>query len=833
MKICPKCGGRFGDEVQACPVDGTALVAEQAGSSGYKVAGRFLLGDLVERRSVGDIYAAVEDGTGRKVWTFFAGPHVVPSDSYRDQVLRELQVVAGISSPTLLPVLAQGLVEDGRIYVVTEAPSEPSLAAHVGSQGPLSVAEAAAMARDVATLLKEFQGRGVAHRDLSPSNVFLSSGGARILDLGVTTVLGNNVFGDPWFLSPEQAQGRPVDARANFYSLGALFYYAICGMPPYKDTDPATLVERHKSGGFEPPTRARADLKLPPEVDRIAARAMAVNPLARYFSFDEMIQEFSRLAGDARQSAGAAVASAPAAQPAAAPAAQPAAAAPAAQPAAVAAQASSAATPGGTPSPAASSPAASTPAASSPAPAANPSPTQSPQQATGQDAAGAQSAAAARRRRRKGGFRATMWFMKGEQIQQAAAQDKEEELLKVTAGDGTISDQEKDLMDRYRDDGSIKAEDRAKFSLRTGRTGMMQAVQIPESPPVGRTVDERGVVESLDRSRKVWVWLGILVVLLGIGAFVFFMYRSSIPASFMPHTLGTDLEKEVPSFEPPPPKIAVPSLPALPSGSLKELWDGLLKAKAEALLPKGAAGPGEYLVAFDGKLKELSQVKTKPRRRHRRRKAIDPLTRVFRRKAPEVSKQLDAIRKDVVGKLVARVKWVKGKIYEGQDTDKWLAAYRAGALLSKMSAVPNKDEIDGIYQRMVRGFFQKPAAPARPATPGGAASKSPLAALSLGMDIDKAIAAIECVKVERVLSGTKQTVTCKGKGWTLVISASPKDKKITAAKYLVGGKEQGHLGGGKAGKSDKTDKPDKAGTPGKAGKPGTIAGTSRPRARAR
>ena len=772
MKICPKCGGRFGDEVQVCPVDGTALVAQKS-SGGYRVGGRFLLGNLVERRSVGDIYEATEDGTGRKVWTFFAGPHTVPSSAHRDKVLRELQVISGISVPGIVPVLAQGTVEDGRIYVVTEALSDASLAAHVGNKGPLTVSEAAAMARDVARVLKEFQGRGVAHRDLSPSNVFLSPGGAKLLSLGVTTVLDNKIFGDPWFMSPEQAQARPVDARANFYSLGALFYYGICGMPPYTDTDPATLVERHKSGGFQPPTKARPDLKLPAEVDRIVARAMAVNPLARYFSFDEMITEFGRLVGDAGQ---AAQASAPAQQAASV------------QPAAPAQQAASV-----------------QPAAPAPA-----------QPAGGQQAA--PSTAAGRRRRRKGGFRATMWFMKGEQIQQAAAAETDEkELLEVTAGDGQISDAEKDLMDRYRDDGSIKAEDRAKFSLRTGQTGMMQAVQVPESPSVGRSVDEKGVVESLDRSRKTWIWLGVVAVLVGIGVFAYYMWRNSIPASFVYKAMGKDLRGQVPSFEPPPPRIDLPALPAVPTGSLKALWEGLLKAKAGPLLPEGAAGPGEYLVAFEGKLTELSKVKATKRHRRRSRRPADPLVRDFKRKAGEVRKQLAEIRKDVVAKLSAKVTWTRGKVYEGQDTDKWIAAYRAGKILSQLDNVPNKEKIESLLRRMTKAFF-KESEKKEPAA-REAAAESPLAGLSIGMDVDKAVGTLKCLKVERVLSGTKQTVTCKGKDWTVVLTAFPKDKKITGAKYVVGGKEMGHLGGDVEKKDDKSKK--------------DARGAARPRARAR
>ncbi|MCD6497675.1 MAG: protein kinase [Deltaproteobacteria bacterium] len=763
MKRCPKCGAEYADNVQFCPVDGATLVAAssvQPAGSVYKVAGRFSLGDLVERRPVGDIYAATDDQTGKSVWVLFVGPQVLQGSGRRDQALRELKQTASVRSDVLVPVVDSGVVEDGRVYVVTESIAMSTLAAHVGTHGPLPVNQAVASLVKIATALKMLQSQGLAHRDMSPSNVFVDgAGNAKLLDLGVATCLGGNVCGDPWFMSPEQAEGRPVDPKGNIYSLGALFYYAVAGAPPFTDQDPKMLVQRHRTDNPVPPTKLRSDLGLSIAVDEFVGRAMSKSPLARFFSFDEVTTALQKLAPGfsvgsvASQPAGvAAVGAVSANSPA------PAAAAP------TPAAAASVSTPSAQPYPVGGAPAGKHSGA---------------QDATSSETPLAKGggAAAARRRRKKGSFRATMWFMKGEKMQMDPGEASEDELAKVTAGDGSISDTEKELEERYRDDGSITAEDRAKFSLRTGRTGMMQAVSIPDKPaPVMRPIGHKEAVQSLDKGRKVGVWFSVVGVIVIIAAFAAYFVWSSIPKTNVSKAVLDDLQQVIPDFEPPPPVIVRPTLPAYPQGETKALWAALVAKGVKPLFPGAVPGAGEYLVSFERKLAFEAKAKAVKGKHHRRRRKVSPFVNVVgRKKAIEAEKQYQDLRKKIIGGLVAALDRTKGKVYVGGDASMWKQAYRAGRILGDL-AVPPK----GVEAKMARllNFF----APAPPAPRTVPPQVPAFDKVQVGMAQGAATGLFHCVEVKRVVVKGIATVTCRlASSLVVTLVVSEKTKKIIGA----------------------------------------------------
>ncbi len=755
MKRCPKCQKTFPDEQRVCPEDGSPLVAEPGQAGGYQVAGRYTLGNLVERRPVGDIYEAADSASGASVWVFVAAPHVVPDAARRDLALRELRVAQGISSETLVRILDSGTLPDGRIFVVTERLDWPTLASRVGTSGPLPVEEAAAVARSLALLLKDFQARNVVHRDLSPSNVFVQGGKAKLLFLGVAPLAKENVFGDPWFMAPEQASGRPADARCNMYSLGGLFYYAVVGAPPYPDSDPQVLLKRHAAGGYRPPTQARPDLKLPPEVDHVVSRAMAVSPVARYFSFDEMALALGKLAGSSAQPAKAA--SEAAVPPAAAPRAQQ-------QDAAQQAGAGQAGAP---------------PAHAAPAQGAAESQTAGGGGAAGTAQQQEAQVAAGRRRRRKGGFRATLWFMKGEQIVEEAEKElSEDELLKITAGDGQISDAHKDLHERYEDDGSIRPEDRQKYSLRTGRTGMMRAVQVP----VGTEPVSTPTTSSAATSRLIWGVITALIFLGLLGAIIAYMMVTRIPESFVGAGLYSGIAEMVPDFEPERPKLTRPSLPDYPAGEAKALWKQLLTAPRtpEKILPAGRPGAGEILVAFARKLERVKSA--------RRRRRKDPFRLVAGRKAKKAAATYAKIRKEIVAALEAKAWAVQGKSYTGRNAKEWQEAYRAAHLLADLPGYPKAKEAKEVLGHIESFFAPSPARP-RPR-----AAANPLAGIQVGAKEVDVIGRLKCLRKERRLAGGRVQVTCAMAGGVIVRLTFEARKGLVSARALQGGKELGRLG---------------------------------------
>jgi serine/threonine-protein kinase len=168
----------------------------------------------------------------------------------------------------------------------------------------MPVAEAANMIADLARGLEAAHAAGVIHRDLKPQNVFLHRAGGevvwKILDFGVSRLAGegtltrDQLVGTPTYMPPEQAEGKPVDHRADLYSLGVVAYRAITGRPAYSGQDAAAILFRVASS--LPPAPTTLVPGLAPAADRVLAVAMAKPPDGRFQSAAELREAFLELA---------------------------------------------------------------------------------------------------------------------------------------------------------------------------------------------------------------------------------------------------------------------------------------------------------------------------------------------------------------------------------------------------------------------------------------------------------------------------------------------------------------------------------------------------------
>ncbi|MFH2006366.1 MAG: hypothetical protein ABI333_07260, partial [bacterium] len=475
---------------------------------------------------------------------------------------------------------------------------------------------------------------GIWHRDISPSNVMIdgNSGAVKILHFGLCEPAGGAAFGDPWFLSPEQARGEPVNEQTTIYCLGALWFYAVCGNPVFQDADPAVVLLKHQSEGPQPPSSRRPGL--PAAFDTLIARSLVKNTVGRFSTLGEMLAAAQALGG---------VPTMPLSSPARVPLAQP---GPPSvgMPGDLGAAATMIAAPGAGPQMMAPQAAAPVPApAPAPQPAPSPQASPAPQAAApAPEPAPEAAASAGRRRKRKKGFRETLWFMKGDVEEMAAEGDVEKELASVDEGDGTIADREKGLDDRYRDDGSVTAEDRQKYSVKTGQTGMMPAYHAP-------TPMEEGSAADLERRKSIIMWLAIILVVFGGGggaAAYFFVARP--PATFIKSNLAGLISSQISDYktEPDKPKLPAPPARELPGGLEKDLFQKLVEtaAKPETYMPETAFGMVDYLGALEKRTTQIEiENKGKPRR-----KQVNLFKLIQRRGVRKIEKQYAAIKDKAV-----------------------------------------------------------------------------------------------------------------------------------------------------------------------------------------
>ena len=217
-------------------------------------------------------------------------PHLVDSPDFARRFEREARTSRGLDHPGIVRVLEHGY-HDGQPYLVMEYVSGPSLKEYLREQdGPLPVEDAVRLVAALAEALDYAHSQGVIHRDVKPSNVLLRDGRldrpvlgdfgiAKLLEATLDTASGRTL-GTPAYISPEQGQGLPADARSDVYALGALLFELVTGRPPFEAESPYAVVLHHVHTPPPRPRDQRPDLPRP--LEAIILKALAKDPADRY-----------------------------------------------------------------------------------------------------------------------------------------------------------------------------------------------------------------------------------------------------------------------------------------------------------------------------------------------------------------------------------------------------------------------------------------------------------------------------------------------------------------------------------------------------------------------
>ena len=267
----------------------------------YVVLGRAGSGGMAE------VYRARDELLGREVAVKVLSERLSGDRSFVERFRREAQAAANLNHPNVVALYDFG-ADDSTYYIVMEFIDGRPLADIIKAEGPLMPERAAEIGADVARALERAHATGLVHRDIKPSNIMLnSSGQTKVTDFGIARALtGQNdqtvtqtgmVIGTAAYLSPEQAQGAPVDQRSDVYSLGCVLYEMLGGRPPFTGDTPLSVAYRHVRDTPETPSHVNPDV--PQALDAIVMKALAKNADNRYQSAAEMREDLERfLAGE-------------------------------------------------------------------------------------------------------------------------------------------------------------------------------------------------------------------------------------------------------------------------------------------------------------------------------------------------------------------------------------------------------------------------------------------------------------------------------------------------------------------------------------------------------
>ena len=233
-----------------------------------KVAGRYRLLSLLGEGGMGTVWRAWDETLQREVAVKEvrapAGAAAAETAQLYRRLEREAWAAARIVSPNVVTVHDVANT-DGRPWIVMELVRGRSLEELLRSEGPLAPRRVAQIGGEVLSALRAAHEAGVLHRDVKPANVLLSQDGGRVVltDFGIATLEGDasltvagQVVGSPEYLPPERVLGRTPGPASDLWSLGALLYVAVEGVPPFRRDTALSTLRAVVDERFPPPRRA-------------------------------------------------------------------------------------------------------------------------------------------------------------------------------------------------------------------------------------------------------------------------------------------------------------------------------------------------------------------------------------------------------------------------------------------------------------------------------------------------------------------------------------------------------------------------------------------------
>lgn len=250
--------------------------------------GRYRIDGELGRGGMGVVYRGTQVTLERTVAIKMLPAHLADAEN-RERFRREALTLARLAHPNIVHIYD---VEDegGHSFIMMEHVGGGSLGDRMADDAPFSAARCVEILAPILSALHAAHLAGVVHRDIKPDNIlFTESGRPKLTDFGVAHMrdAGSKtrtgvMLGTPYYMSPEQAQGRRVTAAADLYAVGVVLYEMLSGRVPFTGEDPLSVALKHLQETPRPLHELRPDL--PADLCALVHRALAKDPAARFSS---------------------------------------------------------------------------------------------------------------------------------------------------------------------------------------------------------------------------------------------------------------------------------------------------------------------------------------------------------------------------------------------------------------------------------------------------------------------------------------------------------------------------------------------------------------------
>ncbi|MFJ1705351.1 protein kinase [Kitasatospora sp. NPDC088346] len=277
--------------------------------------GRYVIRRLLGQGGMASVHLAHDTVLDRLVAVKTLNIELGGQAAFKERFRREAQAVARLQHTNIVSVFDSG--EDvspegvATPYIVMEYVEGLALRDvlndSIAQHGAMPTAQALKITAAVLSALEASHDQGLVHRDIKPGNVMVSTKGTvKVMDFGIARALQSGVtsmtqtgmvVGTPQYLSPEQALGKSVDARADLYSVGCMLFELLTGQLPFDGDTAFTIAYKHVQE--PPPAPSSVNSSVPPAVDALVARALRKDPAHRFPTAEAMREEVERIsAGD-------------------------------------------------------------------------------------------------------------------------------------------------------------------------------------------------------------------------------------------------------------------------------------------------------------------------------------------------------------------------------------------------------------------------------------------------------------------------------------------------------------------------------------------------------
>jgi serine/threonine protein kinase len=280
---------------------------------GTTIDDRYAIEEVLGAGGMGVVFRAQQTSMHRAVALKMLHPSFAAAPEFYERFRREAELISHLHHPHIISIFDFGKTSDGSCYYVMELVKGESLKEKVKREGAFTLARAARITEQIARALGTAHAAGIVHRDLKPHNVMCSvvdgQDFSKVLDFGLVKMIiddpntgvvpaaqegltvAGQVLGTPQYMAPEQAAGESVDARADLYSLGTVFYYMLTGVPPYGEKTVRAALKAAATKPVPPVSDRRQDAPVPEALEVFFRRVLSFEPDQRPASAEVFVQE--------------------------------------------------------------------------------------------------------------------------------------------------------------------------------------------------------------------------------------------------------------------------------------------------------------------------------------------------------------------------------------------------------------------------------------------------------------------------------------------------------------------------------------------------------------